>query len=204
MTVADGVSYYDDKARGLSKHYDRVTFEAVHHPVVSFLPKKGSALDVGAGSGRDARALADRGLVVTAAEPSSSFRALAANRDPRIRWVDDRLPRLPRLVDEALRYDFILCSGVLMLVEPRDIPQSFETMRALLAAAGYLWVNVRAPVEGEPTGVFYPHSDANLLAAASGAGLECIEHVESPDALGRDQHRWRSFLFVHHVDGHER
>lgn len=49
------------------------------------------ALDVGAGSGRDAAWLASLGYEVVAAEPAAGMRIEAQRRhpDPRIRWLDD-------------------------------------------------------------------------------------------------------------------
>lgn len=72
----DLVAYYDQLAADFASRYDTVTFEAVHPNLSKHLPSLGRVLDVGSGSGRDARGLAARGLHVTAVEPSAAFRRL--------------------------------------------------------------------------------------------------------------------------------
>ena len=194
-TGVDAVAYYDDAAERFAQLYDSISFEAVHPTILGYLPRKGRALDIGAGSGRDARALAERGLDVTAVEPAAGFVSRAAPRDTRIRWVNDRLPELAGLKEEVGDYDFILCSAVLMLLPPGDLAPSFKRMERLLARSGLVWANIRSRVAGEPGGIFHDHSDDVLLGAAMSAGLECIEWIETDDALGRGPRRWRSFLF---------
>ncbi|WP_052149421.1 hypothetical protein [Sphingomonas sp. Ant20] len=57
-SAIDPVDYYDRDAALFATRYDSVSFEDVHWAIAPFLPPAGSAvLDVGAGSGRDARAL---------------------------------------------------------------------------------------------------------------------------------------------------
>lgn len=54
--VRDVMAGYDTSAHSLVPEYERHSFEAIHAPVLDLLPgTAGSVLDVGAGSGRDAR-----------------------------------------------------------------------------------------------------------------------------------------------------
>ena len=58
---------YSQKAKIFYDQYQSLTFEQVHQDWLSFLcGKAGLALDVGAGSGRDASALATQGWDVVA------------------------------------------------------------------------------------------------------------------------------------------
>ncbi|TJW00084.1 MAG: class I SAM-dependent methyltransferase [Mesorhizobium sp.] len=194
----DSVTYYDRLAASLAPRYDAVTFEVVHPNVSKHLPSEGRVLDIGSGSGRDARGLAARGLQVTAVEPSVAFRHLgeAASFDG-ITWVDDRLPKLVRLDGVVEKFDFVLCSAVLMLLDLDDFRKSFQTMARLLAEHGRLAVDIRDPMPGEPTGIFHAHSDATILDAAAAAELACIDYAERTDALGRLEYLWRSYVFSH-------
>lgn len=191
----DAPDYYDRDAAGFAARYDSVSFEDVHPLLSRYLPASGRVLDVGAGSGRDARAMAARGLEVTAVEPSAGLRAIGAANSSGIRWIDDRLPHLSRLAGKAGQYDFILCSAVLMLVPPGDLAPSLATMGAMLGEGGRLGLNLRAPRPGEPADLFFDHRDASVLAAAGAAGLECLDLGEADDAIGRGGYRWRSFVF---------
>jgi SAM-dependent methyltransferase len=193
----DSVTYYDRLAVGLAPRYDAVTFEVVHPNLSKHLPSEGRVLDIGSGSGRDARGLAARGLRVTAVEPSVAFRHLGeASSLDGITWVDDRLPKLERL-DTVQPFDFILCSAVLMLLNPVDLRESFRTMARLLAENGRLAVDVRDPMPGEPMGIFHVHHEASILEAAIAAELACIDYAERDDALGRPEYLWRSYVFSH-------
>ncbi|NVJ63025.1 MAG: hypothetical protein HWD84_02230, partial [Flavobacteriaceae bacterium] len=58
----DNIHYYSKNAETLSQQYNSIGFEKVHRDWISEIPEKGFALDVGAGSGRDARYLAAKGL----------------------------------------------------------------------------------------------------------------------------------------------
>ncbi|WP_064710333.1 class I SAM-dependent methyltransferase [Rhizobium bangladeshense] len=192
----DSVTYYDRLAADLAPRYDAVTFDLVHPNLAQHLPTDGRVLDIGAGSGRDARGLAARGLQVTAVEPSTAFRRLGAAHSVRgITWIDDRLPKLARF-GKVPPFDFILCSAVLMVLDDSDFRDSFQTMARLLAEHGRLAVDIRDPMSSEPIGVFHAHSDAQILEAAAAAGLACIDYSERNDALGRPEYRWRSYVFA--------
>lgn len=197
MTVSErseAVDYYNRDAAGFAARYDSVSFEVIHPLLARYLPVGGAALDIGAGSGRDARALAAYGLDVTAVEPSVGLRSIGVASASGIRWIDDRLPDLARITDFG-RFDLILCSAVLMLVPPTDLTKSFMTMAGLLAPSGRIAINVRQPMSGEPADVFFAHSDDEILAAGATAGLFCLDRAEAGDALGREPYRWRSFVF---------
>jgi len=200
MALSDRLSapdYYDRDAGGFAARYDSVSFEAVHPLLARYLPVCGHVLDVGAGSGRDARAMSSRGLDVVAVEPSAGLRAIAEVNSAGVKWIDDRLPRLAVLTGGGARFDFILCSAVLMLIAPSDLPASITSLAELLATGGRLALNLRAPQPGEPADLFFDHADTAVLAAAKAAGLVCLDRGEAEDAIGRNGYRWRSFIFEH-------
>ncbi|WP_367620994.1 class I SAM-dependent methyltransferase [Streptomyces olivoreticuli] len=82
--------YYVQNAGCLGQRYASVPFEKVHGGVLDLLPPAPArAVDVGAGTGRDAAALARRGYRVVAVEPVGELReASRARRRRRPRsWV---------------------------------------------------------------------------------------------------------------------
>jgi protein-L-isoaspartate O-methyltransferase len=67
MKCASTIDWYNTNAPTLVVTYERLPAEQVHAWLIDLLPGPGArALDVGAGSGRDAAWLASRGLEVTA------------------------------------------------------------------------------------------------------------------------------------------
>ncbi|PJO48120.1 class I SAM-dependent methyltransferase [Brucella pituitosa] len=196
--LLDAVAYYDQLASDLASQYEAVTFINVHPNLSKYLPNRGRVLDIGAGSGRDARGLAAMGFHVTAVEPSAEFRRLGkANNSDRIIWVDDRLPKLAALDGAVDPFDFILCSAVLMLLSPKDLIISFRIMKRLMVSHGYLAINVRDRMPSEPKEIFHSHSQTAICEAAKLAGLTCIDSTEVTDALGRQGYLWRCYIFTH-------
>lgn len=189
----DAVGYYDRTGNSLASRYESVAFEEVHSALLDHLPRSpAQVLDIGAGSGRDARALADLGHRVTAVEPAASLRRLGRTASSNIEWVDDRLPDLMQLGASRRRYDFILCSAVLMSLPPSALDRSLATMARLLNPRGRLALSLRDPLPHER--VLHRHSGTMLLSAAERAGLRLIEQSRVPDALGRG-FEWHSYVF---------
>lgn len=191
-------AHYADAAARLKDRYASVRFEEVHGPLLTYLPEPGAwVADIGAGSGRDAEALADRGYRVAAVEPSAAMRRHAglANIRKGIRWFDDRLPDLARLRESGTLFEFILCSAVLMHVAPEEVGRSFRSLADLLAPGGYLAVSIRSPRADERPGVYSDHALPSILSAADDAGLVLIRDGTTPDVLARPDITWRWFVF---------
>ena len=191
----DPVDYYHRSATAFAQSYESVSFADVHGALLRHLPEPPSmVLDVGAGTGRDARALAGLGHLVVAVEPAAAFRDLGRKAHERVEWLDDRLPHLRKLQAGGRTFDFILCSAVLMSVPGEELADSFTAMAALLAARGKLAISIRDPAPDEQPLLLHRHSDEAVRAASASAGLSLLEAKMLDDALGRPI-AWRSFLF---------
>lgn len=115
MSVQDEtIATYDREAANFAARYEALSAEAAWASVRDLLPHGPGrlALDVGAGSGRDAVWLAARGLEVVAAEPAAGMRREGEACHPGLRWVDDRLPGLAAVHRLGLSYDLVLLSAV--------------------------------------------------------------------------------------------
>jgi SAM-dependent methyltransferase len=194
---ADAVDYYHRSAAAFAPAYESVTFDDVHGALLRHLPAPpASILDIGAGTGRDARALGRLGHIVVAVEPAAAFRALGRGADDRIEWLDDSLPRLQKVRARGRTFDFILCSAVLMSLAADALPEGFASMAALLAPGGKLAISVRNPTPDEAPLLLHRHSYAAIRAAAASASLSLLDARLLDDALGRPI-AWRSFVFEH-------
>ena len=71
--MEDPVHGYDADAANLAQRYEALSTAQVHAAVLEFLPPGGFALDIGAGSGRDAAWLSSRGFDVLPREPSKEL-----------------------------------------------------------------------------------------------------------------------------------
>jgi len=104
------ISPYNTHAQKFFSQYQSLSFEQVHGDWLPLLAdKSGLALDVGAGSGRDALALAERGWDVVAVEPATELRRLgeAATAGASAQWLDDDLPDLAKIRALSYRFDLM-------------------------------------------------------------------------------------------------
>jgi SAM-dependent methyltransferase len=170
-----------------------VSTEAVHAALLEFIPSGDDlvALDVGAGSGRDAAWLASLGYEVVAAEPAAGMRLEAQKRhsDPRIRWLDDRLPDLANIHQLGLAFDLILLSAVWMHVPPPARMRAFRKLATLLKPGGIILMSLREGA-AEPERPMWPAPPGEVEALARTHGLAVLRSVTTEDQLGRTDVRW--------------
>jgi SAM-dependent methyltransferase len=189
------VPAYNRRAAELAQVYESTTFENVHRGVLDVLPA-GSAhvLDVGAGSGRDAAALARRGHRVTAVEPSAGLRAEAALRhaDLSIEWVDDGLPGLVTL--DGRSYDLVLLSAVWMHIPLHQRRKAMRRLATLLRPRGLLVVTVRQG-PADRARALLPVRPGEVVKDAEEASLTLERSLQEQDALGRREVSWSTFVF---------
>nr|WP_279306575.1 class I SAM-dependent methyltransferase [Microvirga solisilvae] len=163
---------------------------------MNLLPQAGRALDIGAGTGRDAAALAKRGFLVHAAEPTAELRAHAQrlHREPTITWTDDALPDLPQLHAGTARFDLILMTAVWMHLDEEERARALPRIAHLLTSSGRLFMTVRkGPVP--PGRRMFPIPIEPLIAAAGESGLALLKNYEFSDRLGRQDVSWTMLAF---------
>ena len=132
--MTKNITYYSTNASTLAKQYDSVPFESVHKEWLQAIPKEGMVLDVGAGSGRDARYLAAKGLSVVAVEPAAGIREIAQEYtiSNSIHWISDSLPELTEVFRLQTKFDLILLSAVWMHIAPTAREHAFRKLSSLL------------------------------------------------------------------------
>lgn len=196
---------YNKNAQKFFTQYQSLTFEQVHSDWLP-LPEKSSglALDVGAGSGRDAMALAERGWDVVAVEPAAELRRLgeSATVHRSIQWVDDSLPDLAEIRKLSYRFDLILVSAVWMHIAPSSRERAFRILTELLAPSGTLVITLRhGPGDGER--VFHEVSKAELDGFARHRAVVPVPVVGSTaaDQLERPEVYWETAVYRLPDDG---
>lgn len=142
------MNIYHQNAEAFVAQYESVSAEQVHQSWLHLLPSAGSAsfaLDVGAGSGRDARFLAAQGFLVVAVEPADNLRhaAMAFANTDKIQWFADELPALTHIKALAQNFSLILLSAVWMHLTREQREASLLTLTTLLAPQGLLVITLR-------------------------------------------------------------
>ncbi|WP_354641545.1 class I SAM-dependent methyltransferase [Kitasatospora camelliae] len=179
-----GAVGYREAAQELAEQYEAVSFEQVHGEVLHLLPGTPSrVLDVGAGTGRDAAALAARGHRVVAVEPTLELRV---HRNGGFRWLSDALPELPSVAGE---FDLVLVTAVWMHLELGEREAAMRRLAGLLASGGRMLLMLRhGPV---PVGrrMFEVSAD-ETVALARQFGLAEVFRSVRPDGYRRSGVTW--------------
>ncbi|MCZ8313918.1 class I SAM-dependent methyltransferase [Phreatobacter sp.] len=191
MTTAS-MAGYGCEADNLAVQYESITFEQVHAPVLHLLPDApGHALDIGAGTGRDAAALAAQGHRVVAVEPTAELRAHGAriHAGQPITWLDDGLPDLPVLAGRAERFDLILLTAVWMHLDAAERQRAMARLADLAAPGARIVITLRhGPVpEGRR---MFDVSLQETVALAARHGLSSLFETRRPDMFGRPGVTW--------------
>lgn len=184
--------YYAESAERLGRVYESVSFEDVHGALLDLLPEAPArVLDVGAGTGRDAAALAGRGYAVDAVEPVAELRRVAERLHPDdgVTW---RAGALPEIAGVRGSYDVVLLSAVWMHLGPEERPVAMRRLAGLLAPSGLLLITLR---RGEPPvdRRMFDVPPEEVAEQGEQAGLRLLRTVaEGADRLGREAVRWQA------------
>ena len=190
----DVIAVYNERAHALAERYEAVSSEAMFAEVLSAIPRPGVdrlALDIGAGTGRDAAWLSGLGYQVVAAEPAAAMMqvATALHGDAGIRWIDDALPGLERTHALGLSFDLVLLSAVWQHVVPAERARAFRKLSTLMKPGGTLVMTLRngpAP----PSIEMHPTSTTEIEGLARSYGLEVLRVTRSADLGGRPEVVW--------------
>lgn len=192
-----GTEGYGETAAKLVGPYETIVFEDVHADVLHLFPAAPSrVIDIGAGTGRDAAALAALGHAVTAVEPTPELRnhSKALHAASPITWIDDALPDLAIVRGLGATFDLVLLTGVWMHL---DLPQRQRGMPAvagLLAPGGVMSIRLRhGPVP--PGRRMFDVSIEETAALAEACGLSTIHRGRRPGLFGVPGVHWSVVVF---------
>lgn len=194
---ASGTEGYGETAEVLVKQYEGLGFDDVHRDTLHLMPTMpGRVLDVGAGTGRDAAALAALRHKVVAVEPTEELRAHGRRLHPEatIEWIDDFLPDLDKVHALDRRFDLVLLTAVWMHLDAAQRTRAMDRVAPLLASGGLMTMLLRhGPV---PAGRrMFDVSAAETRDLAGRHGLLAIHDSERPALLGGNAVWWSVLAF---------
>ena len=197
----NGTQAYGETADRLVVQYESRTFADVHQGILPLIPAAPArALDIGAGTGRDAAALAALGHTVLAVEPTPELRAHAQrlHPSPAIEWLDDSLPELARVrartQERGERFDLVMMTAVWMHLDAAERTRAMACVAGLIVPSGLMTLSLRhGPV---PTGRrMFDVSPAETRALAARHGLSTVYEKERPSVFNTDGVWWDVLAF---------
>lgn len=200
MTEVLGIAGYGANAAGLADQYESIAFADVHRDVIHLFPQQPSAvLDIGAGSGRDAAALARLGHRVVAVEPTPQLRAEGQRRHAAlaIDWVDDHLPALAHTRAMGVRFDLILLTAVWMHLDAAERDIAMAVIAKLTADDGLVALSLRHGPVPEGRRMFDVSAEETIQLALA-HGLRLRHRSEREDMLDRSDVTW-SFVVLQSI-----
>lgn len=196
MMTSKAISHYHQHATSYQTQYDSVKAEDVHAVWSSLLANRSPslALDVGAGSGRDALWLTQKGWRVTAVEPAENLRQLGqVKTGNKVVWIDSQLPELEGLERPEQGYDLILLSAVWMHLKPEQRAAAFHCLCHYLSPKGMLIVTLRFG-PSDPQRPMYSVSVEELgsLARQEELIMQDLSETLTNDCLQRNDVVWKT------------
>lgn len=191
------IDYYSINAKRFSQEYKKHQFEKINFLWIHLIPQgKVNILDVGAGSGRDASWLAQKGHAVIAVEPADGLRELAEKHHcgQSVHWVKDSLPGLQEINKMGLKFELILMNAVWMHIEPKHREEAFNNLIHMLKKGGHLVMTLRyGPSTDER--VMHPVCNKELMFYANVKKLELVLDAKSDDLFERVNVSWETIAF---------
>ena len=216
--------FYNKNAKELAQQYLSKSFDEVHQSWHHLLPAiienpNARILDIGAGSGRDAKYIAQaavnkhgdkNGTQVFAVEPANLLAELGARQtaELNVKWLTDSLPALNTITKQEVSFDLILLSAVWMHIPIGERARSIRKLANLLKPGGKLVISLRhssntAEAEQERK-VRKMHTVCadELKQLAHDVGLFTkLETQKENDKLGRDYVTWQTVVLQMPDDG---
>lgn len=188
---------YARQAPDLLRRYESVTFATAHRAILHLIPREPcDVVDIGAGTGRDAAALAEMGHRVVAVEPTAEMRsgAMALHPSPRIEWLDDRLPDLALLTARGETYDLVMLTAVWMHLDKKQRRRAMKNVSSLVRKGGMMSLTLRhGPV---PAGRrMFEVSAEETVGLAAARGLDVVLQLEAQPSLGQVGVTWTRLVF---------
>ena len=193
--MSANTAWYDANADKLIKQYEGISPNQLYNWLEDYLPNSpGLALDIGAGSGRDAAWLASKDFEVFAVEPSTPMRlgATELHSDSNITWIDDYLPKLNVISKMGLTFDLIFVSAVWQHIQSEERYRSFRKIISLLKPGGLLVLTFPLTNSDKRDDV-YPVTEKEIRKLSSEHGLIIAHENNSDDLLGRPERKWFHF-----------
>ena len=195
----NNIDIYDDEADNLSASYDALQTPQVLGEFCKLMESRKNkpnlhALDIGCGSGRDAKWMAGQGMKVTAVDGSKNMlkNARKNHADKNIEYLHDLAPTFNKLVARGEKFDVILMSAFIFHFGKKDRQTIYDNLLKLAAKNCLIYMTVRRPIPGEKRDMYHvTASEIETFARENGFDVDISE--PKTDKLKRKNVGWTSY-----------
>ena len=187
------LQYYNETAPTFVQGTITADLSKLHRRFLKLLPIQAHILDLGCGSGRDAKAFLDAGYQVTAIDGSAGCCKLAGD------YIGQ--PVLCQTFEELdfdAAFDGVWACASLLHVPYAELTGIFAKIARALRPGGYLYASFKyGDFEGERNGRYFTDLDEGRLAAVMQpvAGLTIVETFVTGDVRdGRGGEKWLNVI----------
>lgn len=197
--VVPGTEGYEQFAEQFIKSSQALKFEQVHGKFLPYLPAAPArVLDLAAGAGQNAAALAGLGHNVTAVEPLAALldAAKTTYAGQSVSWLQGSLPSLDCLAGKESSFDFILLAAVWHHLDEAEQDAALRRVVQLLSQGGRLAMTLRNGPAGVGSRVFETCADSTVELARN-LGLRCMLDLRGQKSFmsGKEEVTWGWLVF---------
>ncbi|MBY0519715.1 MAG: class I SAM-dependent methyltransferase [Sphingomonas sp.] len=168
--------------------YDGLSPDSIYEHVIDLFPRGNAKIaDIGAGTGRDAAWLTNKGHDVLAVEPVRELREAgrALHAAANIKWLDDRLPHLGAMLNCGT-FDLMILCAVWQHLTDEDRAAALPRLATHLAPRGKLIMSLRQGPGAAGRRVFPVSSDATIDIART-CGLRLLRKRDANSVQAGNQ-----------------
>ena len=188
------MNYYDKNAKEFFDETVNADMTAHHEEFLKFIPKTGTILDAGCGSGRDTLKFKSLGYNVTAIDGSLEMCKLASEYSgvnvEHVQFQD---------IDFVNEFDGIWASASLLHVPNKEIEMVLEKLKDSLKDNGILYASFKyGDFEGERNGRFFNDlTELEAIKLFEKLDFKVIKTwITNDSRKGRESEKWTNILVI--------
>ena len=199
------ISFYEENSEFFIRKYDSAKVEDLHCILKRHLPPMGRVLEIGCGSGRDARYLASLGYEVVATDAVDGMvRATAGKLSayPASKAVQCSFPLPEASTVLSGRFDAVIATALIMHLDDDKLKLLSKQVWSMLNHGGIFVVSSSEGRQGldhacydEHGRLFIERHVDQIKDTLALDGFHLFVRVSTADSLGRDAIQWHTLIF---------
>jgi SAM-dependent methyltransferase len=204
MADADTVLWYERNASALCCQYESARSDEIHSVLSRWIQSGMHVLELGCGSGRDARFMASLGADVVATDASAQMLGEARARAGRVTFRQLAMPPAEKDLREAgivsgadsrPPFDAVVSIAMIMHLTDAELFATAKAIDRLVTDEGLVILSFCPSHPQNDARRYESRTAQSVRLLMEDFGFSCAEHRQTGDGLGRDI-AWHTMVFV--------